>query len=256
MPSALNEQVASANAQPAFAVDLDHWHEWLSVIGIDVTRLGLLDRLDRRAVSTIVRDSLAGGLSAASNAEGIIRAYVAVNAWGHGDAGYGPSRVAKALAGVDALAKPSVDPAPIPVDSTVLDRLGEAARVTLDADYARTVSADDGWSVPGFPLGPDTYGYYYLNNTSAGHIKNLGPAFFTKWLWAVSTQGNAYAASALPILDNRVMTWINSHTDAGLVDARTSSYGHYVDLLRQWASETETSPTRVEEAIFALTEKY
>ncbi|WP_062381602.1 8-oxoguanine DNA glycosylase OGG fold protein [Demequina pelophila] len=245
IPPTLKAQISLNTVQPAFAINVDSWREWLNGVGVNFDDFGIPDRLDRMAVSTIVHERLANGLTSASNASGITCAYIAVNAWGYGDAGYGPHRVAEALAGGPQTGHRTVD-------STVLDRLGEGAKLVLDPDYARASAETQGWKAGDFELDPSTYGYYYLNN-DVGHVRGLGPAFFTKWLWAVSTQGDPETASALPILDKRVLTWMNANSDLELVDGRTPSYGKYVERIREWAREADTTPGRVEEAIFALT---
>ncbi|GLY55580.1 hypothetical protein Ccel01_01820 [Cellulosimicrobium cellulans] len=59
-------------------------------------------------------------------------------------------------------------------------------------------------------------GYRCLNNSLLGRVKQRGPAFFTKWLYTATARGVHDHEIAAPVLDNRVLTWINEKTDMRL----------------------------------------
>lgn len=151
-------------------------------------------------------------------------AFIAVMIWGYGTSARGRSRTRLILtggqrAGVDRDA----------VDATVVARLTESARL------AREESVHNA--------------YRYLNNADEGHIKQLGPSFFTKWLYATSSKGDCDSPDAAPILDKVVRRWLNAHANADLRRAKTPDYIRYIELLKVWGGELRT-PAQTEQAIF------
>jgi hypothetical protein len=98
-------------------------------------------------------------------------------------------------------------------------------------------------------------GFRYLNNYSRGRIKHLGPAFFTKWLYAATARGVHDYHKAAPVLDDRVLRWVNSHTNLTLRHWRTDDYAAYLDALTVWGASVKPARAAVgvEEAIFAAT---
>lgn len=173
---------------------------------------GLELKVDRAGTAEAVTRRIANGDYPA--------AFVAAMVWGHGSTGYGPYRTAWALTG-------SRTPRGRPVDAVVVERLQESARlVTTEGPVAA---------------------YRYLRN--AGRIPGLGPAFFTKWMYFASADGQPYGPQAAPILDQLVSGWLGRH-DVSLRYGSTADYGRYVDLLSAWGEISGRTPVEVEEAIF------
>ncbi|WP_062460812.1 8-oxoguanine DNA glycosylase OGG fold protein [Demequina soli] len=195
------------------------WAEWL--IGLPVSA-GLLEgeraKIDRAQLCTFVHESVDTHP---------VDALVAVYQWGYGTGGRGPSRARKILTGgVHDVARTRA------YDPTVAERLADS--VTL----ARS----------GKP-----YGAYAQLARGAGRISGFGPAFFTKWLYAVSAQGDPRSSTALPILDSLVQDWIKREAGITLRTGNAKDYAAYVDLLDEWADTTDaTVRIDVELAIFAL----
>lgn len=175
--------------------------------------------IDRVEVCRVVGSSLIRGA--------VIPAFVTAMIWGYGTAGYGPTRVRWVLTGVrgrdamSALVRPDVK-----------ERLDAAVQVVRS----------DG-AVEGFRR---------MNN--AGHVKYLGPAFFTKWLYFASATSGPDDAQAAPILDKQVKDWLADKAKVRLNMYKTSDYARYVELLKAWGSQTKPArtPAQVEKAIFHL----
>ncbi|MFF2832294.1 hypothetical protein ACFVSK_11080 [Cellulosimicrobium cellulans] len=208
---------ASLRARP----DLSSWTRGLS--GLDGAQAGLDavdDEIDRARMCELAEAFIADGQ--------IVSAFVVTMVWGYGDAGYGPFRTRRVLTQSD-------DPEGAPLDDEVVGRL------SLALDVARRDGAVEG--------------YRYLNNHSLGRIKHLGPAFFTKWLYAATARGVHDQELAAPVLDDRVLRWINEKTDLRLRHWYTDDYAAYIDALKNWGRSATPRRTAagVEEAIFDLT---
>lgn len=191
--------------------------------GIDGARTGLdalPETFDRAEMCRLADNLLNRGET--------VGAFVVAMVWGHGDSGYGGFRTRRVLTGAD-------DPAGEPLDDTVVVRLAKAVDVARDAGAVE--------------------GYRYLNNDALGRVKHLGPAFFTKWLYAATARGVHDHELAAPVLDDRVLKWVNANTELVLRPWYTDDYAAYVRALSEWGERAEPrrSAVAVEEAIFDAT---
>ena len=205
--------------QRKFAINKGHWLRWLGHIDpLSAAIEQIPDQVDRTDVARFVTDNLG------SNTPG---AFVAAMAWGHGSSNYGPYRTAYIL-----------------TKSRVRGSAGLSSRSVSRLDKATEIAANDG----------PARGFYYLNND--GKIAGLGPAFFTKWLYFVTTQDGRNVESTAPILDEEVMRWLREHNVPRLRYAKTPSYEKYMELLRHWGSTRSggdaLTAADVEERIFRL----
>lgn len=202
--------------QRAFDWNRGSWEHYFSgVAGVPEHLATLPDGVDRQRIAKVVRARLNEGRQ--------VEAFVTAMIWGHGTNGYGPWRTGRVITG-------SSSPAGQPVDAPVVEKLAESA----------TIASSEGAGAA----------YRYLNNE--GHIKHLGPAFFTKWIYFVTAAGDAYGAQGAPILDKVVMEWMNAHTDLALHPYYTADYTTYLETLDVWASAQGVTPVKVEETIFLL----
>lgn len=202
--------------QRAFSWPRERWTGWLSGIAGSAQ---LLDSLP----NTVDRTSTAAAVDACVRRGAFAEAFIGCMIWGHGHTGYGPYRTACILSG-------SEEPSGKPVDTTVVSRL-------------RT-------SVEQFNTGGSMEAYRYLNNE--GHIRGLGPAFFTKWLYFISAGNTPYGAQAAPVLDDLVTGWLRTHASIPLQQGKTSDYAKYVELLDYWGEAHGRTRVQVEEAIIRL----
>ena len=165
----------------------------------------LPDQLDRRTVQEHCE-------SASDSPEGAERAFLVVMAWGYGDVGYGPFRVARMLAeSPDAPA-----------------RLQRAAKALAGSGALA--------------------GYEALGDYRVSRLKWLGPAFGTKFLHFCSPPGSPPAL----ILDRLVADWIRTNTGVSFnpVPWRSHTYRRYVDLLAEWAGELGIESDELETCLF------
>lgn len=170
--------------------------------------------LDRSGAATLVDDLLP---------DNVPGAFAVAMIWGHGSSGYGPYRTARVLT---AARKPRNQP----LDQSVVDRLQQSIQIVQKSGAVE--------------------GYRFLNN-HPGHIAGLGPAFFTKWLYFVTSRGDTAALDAAPVLDALVVRWLRDKAGIILRPGRTDDYRRYVTLLRDWGKERLTA-AQVEERIFRL----
>jgi hypothetical protein len=177
---------------------------------------GLPDKVDRTQIRETVLAELAAGR--------VLSAFVSAMVWGHGDTGYGATRVRWVLTGVKAHAHDA------PVRKDVAGLLGTAA------DVVRT----DG----------PVEGFRYMSN--AGRIKHLASAFFTKWLYFSSAVSDPDDPNAAPILDKRVHDWLENRAGMTLEISRTTEYQRYLDVITGWGDRFSRTPVQVEKAIFGL----
>lgn len=180
---------------------------------------------------TIRRDELVHLAHEAIGQDRAIDAFVLTMIWGYGVTGYGPARTRKVLEG-----NPTSNSKR---DASVRSRLAETAELARQGGLLERAEAA-----------------YRFINRGEGECKNLGPSFFTKWLYVSSAQGDARNARALPILDEVTRGYVNQQFNSdGQVRVRyTSDYKRYVRLLSRWASDAGNgaSAVDVEEAIFAV----
>lgn len=183
--------------------------------------LDVLDRLpsavDRQSTRDVVLSELEAGRA--------LPAFVPAMIWGYGTVGYGPTRVRWILTGIKGIG--SID---APVLPSVSDRLAAGAQ------KARDLGAREA--------------FYFMNNE--GHIKYLGAAFFTKWLYFSSALRGPNDRAAAPILDKQVATWLDKNAHVSLRLNNTTSYTAYLDLLSNWGEQYGRSRVQVEKAIFGL----
>jgi len=218
VPSQLAELLAAPPVpQRAFVWRRSAWlHAMHDLPNVQRVLEELPDAVDRNQVRQVVNTQLENG--------GVFQAFVSAMVWGYGDKGYGPIRVRWVLTGVKAGARDA------PVRQDVADRLKAAA------DTVRI-------------CGP-VEGFRYLNNE--GHIKHLGGAFFTKWLYFVSAVRSADDPDAAPILDQQVKAWLGTHAATTIDIDRTSDYQSYLAILTNWGDQYGRTPVQVEKAIFGL----
>lgn len=216
-PPALMDLLTGAfPPQKAFGYPVSAWSRGLSRFD-DVGPV--LDqvpaKLDRATVSRLVETLLSESNVAA--------AFVVAMMWGYGTSNVGPYRTARVLTGGNAAPD-------APVSAEVI------ARLTKAVDVARHDGAVEG--------------YRYLNNDGAIH--GLGPAFFTKWLYFITTRGEPHSPTAAPILDALVIAWLQSEAGIRIRPGRTDNFARYVALLQQWGEPTGHTPVEVEERIFRI----
>lgn len=179
----------------------------------------LSEEIDRGEVCKVVTANLIN--------DSVLPAFVTAMIWGYGTAGYGPARVRWVLTGVRGKGAMSAVIRP-----DVADRLKAAANVVREEGAVE--------------------GFRYMTN--AGHIKYLGPAFFTKWLYFASAASGPGDVKAAPIFDKQVKDWLAKNAEVRLNINKTVDYERYLELLTAWGSQAPDTrtPVQVEKAIFHL----
>lgn len=202
--------------QRAFGYPLQRWREWVGHLESVNSVLGQLPpRLDRQQTAELIDSMIPDQVTAAFTISMI---------WGHGYSGYGPYRTACVLTGSK---KPKNAPVSLVVHQQLLD--------------STTIAREHG----------AVEAYRYLNNPP-GKIRGLGPAFFTKWLFFATAEGDIKSPAAAPVLDALVFRWLRDHADVTLRAGKTSDYERYFSLLRSWGEPHALAPAEVEEQIFRL----
>lgn len=219
VPALLSDVLAGEPApQQSFPWKRERWKAVLHDVPEVLERFHELpDRVDRFNVSQRVATELSRG--------NILAAFVPVMVWGYGTTGYGPGRVRWVLTGVRGRGAIGA-----PILPSVVEKLGRAV------DVARAHG--------------NVAAYRYLY--SDGRIKYLGGAFFTKWLYFATNDGDPDAAGAAPILDQVVARWLQSECGISLRTDTTDSYRAYNDLLSAWSRISGRSPAVIERSIFEL----
>lgn len=217
IPTDLDDLLASDfSDQRGFSYSKSAWRSWTGHFdGVGTVLDELPDSLSRRDVAVLVDNLLP---------KNVAGAFVVAMIWGHGSSGYGPFRTASVLTG-------SKTPKEAHLSREVVQQLEESVAVAREQGTVE--------------------GYRYLNN-APGKISGLGPAFFTKWLYFVTAQGDATSMSAAPVLDILVISWLQEHAGIKLRTGYTKDYEQYVALLGQWGAQHNLSPAVVEEAIFRV----
>lgn len=221
MPAWLADEVTAQG--PGFrrgTVVADAWERRFAALpGVNLDFQAFGGLINREEMARLVDSAMKAGRTA--------DAFVICMVWGHGPTGYGPSRTHKILTerGATNEASPRV-----------------VASLRTAAELAS--AGDDGYS-----------SFFHLNNRSEGACTDFGPSFFTKWLYAVSSAGEASSVDALPIFDEVVRGGTPGVFAPALKRAKTADYVKFVQATRAWARELSTdvreiSPTAVEEAIF------
>ena len=221
LPDLLREILAEAQApQRGFDWNPESWRVALADCPDVLDQLNELPKkINRDEVCRIVTSNLKRGA--------VLPAFVTAMIWGYSTAGYGPTRVRWVLTGVR-----GKDAMGASVRFAVAARLEEAVQVV------RAEGAVEG--------------FRHMNN--AGHIKYLGPAFFTKWLYFASAAAGPDDARAAPIFDKQVKDWLANKAGVRLNIYKTNDYSRYIALLKAWGSHTSKvrTPAQVEKAIFYL----
>lgn len=224
MPSAAPPPVlaellhADPKAQRAFAWNKKPWQNRLHDLPdvLDVLE-ALPPAVDRDSTRLVVHSELKAGR--------VLPAFVAAMIWGYGRVGYGPARVRWVFTGTKG---------PDALDAPVLATVSE--RLAAGGQKAREGKLRDA--------------FYLMNND--GRIKYLGSAFFTKWLYFASALSGPDDPVAAPILDKRVVTWLDGHKVVPLRLNNTASYITYLDILANWGERYGRTRVQVEKAIFGL----
>lgn len=186
-------RAAGSQPQPAIAWPRERWIDALP----DHERVfrGLPDTLGRGTIRHVVSSAIARG--------DVLDGFLACMAWGYGQVGYGPHRVAK-----------------------ILDNAGDTAHARLSAV---AIAAASGRAVHAYGLMADTC-----------RLEGLGPAFGTKFIYFVDRRGlildRVVALSFAEVSSARVDTtrW-DSSTYAKYLDAMSTWAG----ALRVEADELE-----------------
>lgn len=220
VPPRLGEILAKAHEpQRGFSWNAASWKAALGDCPAVLTQLDALPQsVNRDEVCKVVTTNLAR--------RSVLPAFVTAMVWGYGTAGYGPARVRWVLTGIRGRGAYGA-----PIRPDVAERLEAAVQVVRDLGAVE--------------------GFRHMNN--AGHIKYLGGAFFTKWLYFTSAaSGRPDDATAAPILDKQIKDWLAANTRLDLNINRTPDYERYVELLTQWGAEFDRTAVQVEKAIFHL----
>jgi len=195
------------------------WASWLT--GIEQVTLDLSADEEE-----ITRDQMCSFVSQ-NAADRPVDAFVRVFQWGYGTSARGASRARRILTGGvhDRARTRSFDP-------SVADKLRASIDPILSGEpraaYAQMASGE-------------------------GKIAGFGPAFFTKWMYAVSSHGDARNPEALPILDALVRDWLSREAEVHLHYVSATDYTRYVDVLDEWAATREgLVRTDIELAVFRL----
>ena len=220
VPADLAPYLVGRQAQGGFRLSTSRWRAALGHLpGVTEALDALPDVVGRQAVTDAFAEAWP---------ENVVGAFVVTMLWGYGDAGYGPSRVARILTQSSVRSRDASQ-----LDSEVVSKLRQSIAI-----------ADDQGAVDA---------YRYLNND--GHIGGLGPAFFTKWLH-FGTRRRVLDANTAPILDRLVVAYLNLH-DVTIRPGHTDDYAQYIALLARWGRPTRNQPagftaSEVEERIFLL----
>ena len=177
---------------------------------------GLPDKVDRTQIRVPCRLN--------SPPAEVLSAFVSAMVRGHGDSGYGATRVRWNVTGVKAHAHDA------PCAKIVAGFLGTAA------DVVRTDGPVEGFRYRAMPAG----------------IKHLASAFFTKWLYFSSAVSDPDDPNAAPILDNGCTTGSKIALGMTLEISRTTEYQRYLDVITGWGDRFSRTPVHVEKAIFGL----
>ena len=195
------------------------WASWLT--GIEAVTLDLTsdeDKISREQMCSFVSQDAA---------DRPVDAFVTVLQWGYGTSARGASRARRILTG------------------GVHDR---ARSRSLDPSVADKLHA----SIDPILAGEPRAAYAQLA-FGEGKIAGFGPAFFTKWMYAVSSRGDARNPEAMPVLDALVRDWLSREADVHLHYFSAGDYARYVDQLDEWAATKEgLVRTDFELAIFGL----
>src|SRR5699024_7296496 len=115
--------------------------------------------------------------------QAVVTAFLASMIWGYGTTGYGPYRTARVLTS----------------DPNAIAHLTETARLAQ-------ASADGG---------TDAFDSIAAARDKAPHLKYLGPAFGTKFLYFLTAA--SHTARTTPVMDAVVRRWFRAHTGIDLV---------------------------------------
>lgn len=200
--------------QRAFGYDPERWLKWLSHMpGAKST----LDMLPDKVARATIRQAFA-----TLERDNIVGAFIAVMIWGYGYENLGPYRTARVLS--DKFRDGNT------LSQQVVEKLSNSCSIAREHGNVR--------------------GYSYLNNE--GKMCRFGPSFFTKWLYYATATGPQGEEGAAPILDDKVIGWINDEAGEQLRYAKTPSYQRYIDVVMAWGAPYDLTAVDVEERIFRL----
>lgn len=220
MPSALRTKLADGPiSQGTVGYYPETWMRWigdLSPVSLD-QRTGKQD-INRAQLCEFVAENLN---------ESPIDALVRTLQWGYGNSARGASRGRAILVGGSK-------------DKDHTKRFDDEVLARLNRSIAliRTGNVGDAYNSLAF---------------GDSRLAGLGPAFFTKWMYVVSADGDGRNPAVMPILDALVRSWIRKHADVSLAYKSTPDYVTYVDLLDSWSDPArDIYRVDVETAIFQL----
>ncbi|CEG87491.1 Putative uncharacterized protein [Propionibacterium freudenreichii] len=213
VPALLAPLLEHPTDQRAFPWKREHWSRLDRFGGVAKALDALPVTVDRESTRIAVRSQLAS--------DHLLGAFVAAMVWGYGTTGYGPARTERVLTG-----------------SYSHGRLSPVVEASLRQSV--NIARDEG----------SVAAYRHLNNE--GHIPNLGPAFFTKWLYFITATAGVTDPEAAPILDAQVIGWLRSHSELRLQPGLTADYERYIVTLRAWGTRYDLSSAQVEREIFGL----
>lgn len=185
--------------------------------------LSLLERLPER----VSRETTLATATEELDAGRVLPAFVAVMVWGWGPGGLGALRTRWILTQTT---DTSADVTSLPIDPVVAVKL-EAAAKSVRNDGARDA-------------------FYLMNNEGA--LRNLGPSYFTKWLYFCSAVDGADSSDAAPIFDKQIVGWLKSAAEVSLDRTKTPSYERYLVILEEWGRPYGRTRAQVETEIFRL----
>lgn len=94
-------------------------------------------------------------------------------------------------------------------------------------------------------------GYQAMHWGGSCKLSDVGPSFFTKFLYFAGWDSKPYLWQPL-IMDDYVLRALNRVTTAKWIDGSSDDYGRYLDLMKDWAYELGTSEDAIERRLFQL----
>lgn len=94
-------------------------------------------------------------------------------------------------------------------------------------------------------------GYQSMQWGGANKINDVGPSFFTKFLYFAGWDSKPYLWQPL-IMDDYVLRALNRVTGAKWAEGASDDYGRYLDLAKDWAFELGTSEDAIERRLFQM----
>ncbi|WP_254593080.1 8-oxoguanine DNA glycosylase OGG fold protein [Prescottella equi] len=133
------------------------------------------------------------------------------------------------------------------VGTSALD-VGRRAKVFADTDLNSKLTR----AIKVLRVEGPVSAYSALSRGGSLAVKNLGPSFFTKFLYFAGYDTDSYMPKPV-ILDQHVARALNAYTTDEWSTAGPWSpqqYGKYLDLVADWASRWDTSQDSIERRLF------